>query len=123
MTWQVVYANAALKDAKKIAAAGFKTKVQALIGILEADPLQKPPPYEKLVGDLSGWKLERVRQNLGLVVALQGRFDEAEQIVRADLPPAEAAMAVDDLRRMIEERGGVQRTGQPSNGRRSKSRG
>ncbi|MGE0564358.1 MAG: tetratricopeptide repeat protein [Pseudolabrys sp.] len=54
----------------------------------------------------------RVRQNLGLVVALQGRFDEAEQIVRADLPAAEAAAAVDDLRRMIDERGGVQRSTQ-----------
>ncbi len=60
MTWQVVYANAALKDAKKVAAAGLKTKVQALIGILEADPLQNPPPYEKLVGDLSGAYSRRI---------------------------------------------------------------
>lgn len=65
----------------------------------------------------------RVRQNLALVVALQGRFDEAEQIVRADLPPAEAAAAVDELKQMIEQRGGVQRTGQPANSRRGKSRG
>lgn len=56
----------------------------------------------------------RVRQNLGLVIALQGRFDEAEAIVRADLPPAEATAAVDDLRRMIAERGGVQRAGKRS---------
>lgn len=60
MTWQVVYANAALKDAKKIAAAGFKTNVQALIGILKADPFQNPPPYEKLVGDLSGVYSRRI---------------------------------------------------------------
>lgn len=60
MTWQVVYANAALKDAKKVAAAGFKTKVQALIGILETNPLQNPPPYEKLVGDLSGAYSRRI---------------------------------------------------------------
>jgi len=60
VTWQVVYANAALKDAKKVAAAGLKTKVQALIGILEADPLQNPPPYEKLVGDLSGAYSRRI---------------------------------------------------------------
>jgi Flp pilus assembly protein TadD len=64
----------------------------------------------------------RVRQNLALVVALQGRFDEAEQIVRADLPPAEASAAVDELRLMIEQRGGV-RTGQPANTKRTKSRG
>ncbi len=53
MTWRVVFANAALKDAKKVAAAGFKTKVQTLIALLETDPFQNPPPYEKLVGDLS----------------------------------------------------------------------
>ncbi|MFA7437528.1 Txe/YoeB family addiction module toxin [Castellaniella sp.] len=60
MTWQVVYAHAALKDAKKVAAAGFKTKVQALIGILVTDPLQNPPPYERLVGDLSGAYSRRI---------------------------------------------------------------
>jgi Flp pilus assembly protein TadD len=64
-----------------------------------------------------------VRQNLALVIALQGRFDEAEQIVRSDLPPAEAAAAVDELKQMIDQRGGVQRTGQPANSRRGKSRG
>lgn len=60
MTWQVVYANAALKDAEKVAAAGFKTKAQALIGILEADPFQNPPPYEKLVGVLCGAYSRRI---------------------------------------------------------------
>lgn len=60
MSWQIVYANAACKDAKKAAAAGFKPKVQALIGILEVDPFQNPPPYEKLVGDLSGAYSRRI---------------------------------------------------------------
>ncbi len=60
MTWQVVYANAALKDAKKLAAADFKTKAQALIALLQADPFQNPPPYEKLVGDLSGAYSRRI---------------------------------------------------------------
>jgi Flp pilus assembly protein TadD len=55
---------------------------------------------------------QKVRQNLALIVALQGRFDEAERIVQADLPPAEAAAAVDELKQMIDQRGGVQRTGQ-----------
>ena len=67
MTWQVVYAKAALKDAKKVAAAGFKGKVQALIGILEADPLQNPPPYEKLVSDLSGAYSRRINIQRRLV--------------------------------------------------------
>ncbi len=60
MTWQVVFAKAAAKDAKKVAAAGFKSKVQTLIGILERDPFQIPPPYEKLVGDLSGAYYRRI---------------------------------------------------------------
>lgn len=60
MTWQVVYAKDALKDVKKVAAAGFKTKVQSLITILELDPFQKPPPYEKLLGDLSGAYSRRI---------------------------------------------------------------
>lgn len=60
MTWQVVYAKDALKDAKKVTAAGFKTKVQSLIAILELDPFQKPPPYEKLLGDLSGAYSRRI---------------------------------------------------------------
>ena len=43
----------------------------------------------------------KVRQNLALVVGLQGRFAEAEAIARADLPPAEAAANVDYLRQML----------------------
>ena len=43
----------------------------------------------------------KVRQNLGLVVGLQGRFAEAEQIVKADLPPEEAAANVAYLREML----------------------
>ena len=54
MTWDLVYSNYALKDAKKLSVAGLKDKAQALLDILETDPLQNPPPYEKLVGDLKG---------------------------------------------------------------------
>lgn len=60
MNWQIVFAKAALKDAKKVAAAGFKPKVQTLIAILEIDPFQNPPPFEKLVGDLSGAYSRRI---------------------------------------------------------------
>ena len=52
--WSVVYAKQALKDAKKIKAGGLKEKAQALLEVLESDPFQNPPPFEKLVGDLSG---------------------------------------------------------------------
>ncbi|MDB5565344.1 MAG: Tetratricopeptide 2 [Tardiphaga sp.] len=50
----------------------------------------------------------RVRQNLGLVVGLQGRFAEAETIVKADLPPAEAAANVAYLKQMLSRKDGPQ---------------
>src|SRR5665647_1019219 len=48
----------------------------------------------------------RVRQNLGLVVGLQGRFSEAETIVKADLPPEEAAANVTYLKEMLNRKDG-----------------
>jgi Flp pilus assembly protein TadD len=48
---------------------------------------------------------QRVRQNLALVVGLQGRFAEAETIARADLPAEEAAANVAYLRQMLARRG------------------
>ncbi len=54
VSWAVVFAKQALKDAKKLAASGLKSKAQELLAVLAADPFQNPPPFEKLVGDLSG---------------------------------------------------------------------
>ena len=52
--WKIVYTKQAQKDAKKIASSGLRPKVERLINILVVNPLQTPPPFEKLVGDLSG---------------------------------------------------------------------
>jgi Txe/YoeB family toxin of toxin-antitoxin system len=60
VSWNLVYSKFAQKDAKKISAAGLKEKTQALLNILEIDPLQNPPPYEKLVGDLFGVYSRRI---------------------------------------------------------------
>jgi toxin YoeB len=60
VTWDLVYSNYALKDAKKLSAVELKDKAQALLDILETDPLQNPPPYEKLVGDLKGTYSRRI---------------------------------------------------------------
>jgi toxin YoeB len=60
VSWQVVFAKAALKDAKKLAAAGLKPKAQALLDVLAIDPFQNPPSYEKLVGDLEGAYSRRI---------------------------------------------------------------
>lgn len=60
VSWQVVYAKQALKDAKKLAAGGLKEKAQELLALLASDPFQNPPPYEKLVGDLAGAYSRRI---------------------------------------------------------------
>ena len=60
VTWNLAYSKYALKDAKKLTAAGLRDKAQALLVILELDPLQNPPPYEKLVGDLKGTYSRRI---------------------------------------------------------------
>lgn len=60
MKWVVVFAKHAVRDAKKLAAAGLKGKAQALIEVLAGDPFQNPPPYEKLVGDLEGAYSRRI---------------------------------------------------------------
>lgn len=60
MKWIVVFAKHAVRDAKKLAAAGLKGKAQALIEVLANDPFQNPPPYEKLVGDLEGAYSRRI---------------------------------------------------------------
>ncbi len=60
VTWNLSYSKFALKDAKKLSAAGLRDKAQALLNILEKDPFQNPPPYEKLVGDLRGAYSRRI---------------------------------------------------------------
>ena len=60
MTWQIVYAKQALKDAKKLSASGLKAKAEELLGILRVNPLQNPQPFEKLVGDLDGAYSRRI---------------------------------------------------------------
>jgi toxin YoeB len=58
--WALVFAKHALKDAKKLSAAGLRDKAQALLDILASDPFQNPPPFEKLVGDLEGAYSRRI---------------------------------------------------------------
>ena len=60
MKWQVVFAKHALKDARKVSAVGLRDKAQAVLDLLAHDPIQNPPPYEKLVGDLAGAYSRRI---------------------------------------------------------------
>jgi toxin YoeB len=52
--WQVLFTKQAQKDAKKLSAAGLRSKAEQLIEILRENPYQTPPPFEKLLGELSG---------------------------------------------------------------------
>ena len=60
MTWTLMYTKHAQKDAAKLASAGLKEKAILLLNVLKANPFQNPPPYEKLVGDLSGAYSRRI---------------------------------------------------------------
>jgi len=60
VSWSIVYTRPALKDAKKIAQSNLKNKTLQLLSLLEQDPYQNPPPFEKLVGDLEGAYSRRI---------------------------------------------------------------
>ena len=78
VSWKIVYTKQAQKDAKKITQSGLKNKAQILLDILKEDPLQNPPSYEKLVGDLAGAYSRRINIQHRLVYQLY----EKEKIVK-----------------------------------------
>jgi len=78
VSWKIVYTKQAQKDAKKITQSGLKNKAQMLLDILKEDPLQNPPSYEKLVGDLAGAYSRRINIQHRLVYQLY----EKEKIVK-----------------------------------------
>ena len=67
MSWELVYSKQALKDARKLKAAGLKPKAEELLEILKSDPLQNPPSFEKLIGDLAGAYSRRINIHNRLV--------------------------------------------------------
>ena len=60
MKWRLLYTKQARKDARKLARNDLKTQAEALLEILSRDPFQNPPPFEKLMGDLSGAYSRRI---------------------------------------------------------------
>ena len=67
MSWALVYSKQALKDAKKLKAAGLKPRAEELLEVLKTDPFQNPPAFEKLVGDLAGAYSRRINIHNRLV--------------------------------------------------------
>ena len=78
MSWQLVYARQAQKDARKIAEAGLRPRVEEMLAMLARDPFSNPPLYEKLVGDLVGAYSRRINIQHRLVYEV---FKE-ERVVR-----------------------------------------
>ena len=60
MIWQLVYTKQAQKNAKKLASSKLQDKAQVLLDVIQTNPFQHPPPYEKLVGDLEGAYSRRI---------------------------------------------------------------
>ena len=67
MSWALVYSKQALKDAKKLKAAGLKPKAEELLAVLAKDPFQNPPAFEELIGDLAGAYSRRINIHNRLV--------------------------------------------------------
>lgn len=78
VSWRLVYTKQAQKDAKKLASSNLKEKAEELLVVLKKDPFQNPPPYEKLVGDLSGVYSRRINIQHRLVYEVI----ESEQVVK-----------------------------------------
>jgi Txe/YoeB family toxin of toxin-antitoxin system len=71
--WRLVFTPQAAKDAKKLSRSGLKAKAEALLEIIRRDPLQSPPPVEKLVGDLAGAWSRRINIQHRLVYQILQR--------------------------------------------------
>jgi Txe/YoeB family toxin of toxin-antitoxin system len=67
VSWQLIFTREAQKDAKKLSRAGLRSKAEELLSIIQKNPFKQPPPYEKLVGDLSGAYSRRINYQHRLV--------------------------------------------------------
>ena len=76
--WQVVFTRQAQKDARKLSVVGLRTKAEQLIEILRENPYMTIPPFEKLLGDLSGAFSRRINIQHRLVYQIL----DSEKIVK-----------------------------------------
>jgi len=78
VSWKPVYTKQAQKDAKKLASSGLKDNAQALLTLIQENPYQAPPSYEKLVGELSGVYSRRINIQHRLIYQIY----EKEKIIK-----------------------------------------
>jgi len=79
--WRVVFTKQAQRDAKKLAAAGLRSRAERLLDILRENPYQTPPPFEKLVGDLAGAYSRRINIQHRLVYEILNK-EKAVKVIR-----------------------------------------
>lgn len=79
--YQVVLTKQAMKDRRLIAQAGLEKRTRALLEVLQKDPFQNPPPYEKLVGDLNGFYSRRINLQHRLVYSVH-REEKIVKVLR-----------------------------------------
>jgi len=78
VSWELFFTKQAQKDAKKLARASLKPKAEKLLAFIKENPFQNPPPYEKLIGDLSGAYSRRINIQHRLVYQVY----EKERIIK-----------------------------------------
>ena len=76
--YKILYSKLAQKDAKKLSAANLQNKAKELIETIKKDPFQNLPPYEKLVGNLSGAYSRRINIQHRLVYEVR----EEDKVLR-----------------------------------------
>jgi toxin YoeB len=69
-SWKILYTKDALKDKRKAYETGFKDKIERLLSFIEENPFTPYPPYEKLVGDMSGAYSRRINHQHRLVYSV-----------------------------------------------------
>jgi toxin YoeB len=79
--WRIVFTKQAQKDAKKLAAAGLRSRAERLLDILRDNPYQSPPPFEKLVGDLAGAYSRRINIQHRLVYEILNK-EKVVKVIR-----------------------------------------
>ena len=81
MTWQIVFTKQAQKNARKLATVGLKPKAAQLLKVLQGDPFQNPPPFEKLIRDLAGAYSRRINIQHRLVYQVL-KNERAVKVIR-----------------------------------------
>ncbi len=79
--WNLIFTSQAQKDAKKVARSGLKSKTEKILSLLRENPYQNPPPFEKLVGDLTGAYSRRINIQHRLVYQILDK-EKTVKIIR-----------------------------------------